>query len=105
MTRIIQMEAITIRHLWKVHGITYHPIIQIVCEMALDRSLGYDEALEEWAATELDGANFGCWPASRWHSEICYRLLKTGREITGSVADWMEERAKEVRAIADGVSP
>lgn len=98
------VEDAAVLHLWQAHGITYRPIVQIVAEMALDRSLRYAEALEDWAKAKALETPCGCWPSSRWHSEICYRLLKVDARVEGGAAAWMEARAKEVRAIADGVS-
>ena len=92
------------RHLWRAFGITYKPIVEVVAEMALDRSLRYWEALEEWATVKALETPCGCWPATRWHSEICYRLLKVDAKVDGGAAAWIEARAKEVRAIADGIS-
>lgn len=99
------VEDAAVLHLWQAHGITYRPIVQIVAEMALDRSLRYAEALEDWAQAKALETPCGCWPSSRWHSEICYRLLKVDARVEGGAAAWMEARAKEVRAIADRVSP
>lgn len=89
-------------HLWQQHGISYVPIVEIVTEMALDRSLHYQEALEDWTKAKAEAEAFS-WTSTRWHSEICYRLLKVDARIEGGAAAWMEARAKEVREIADGV--
>lgn len=97
-----------IRHLWQRHRITYKPIVTIVFDMALDSSRSYEAALEDWAATQcgppeqpIAGKRYS-WPASRWHSEICYRLLKAGEECPGGVAAWFKAEAKEVRQLAEG---
>lgn len=97
------VRCAAVMHLWQKHGITYVPIVEIITEMALDRSLRYQEALEDWATAKAE-EDFFPWPSSRWHSEICYRLLKVDARVEGGAAAWMEARAKEVRAIADGVS-
>lgn len=99
MKRLI-VTAVKI-HLWQEYRITYRPIIEIVAEMAMDMVLGYEDALNEWATAEALETPYACWPASRWHSEICYRLLKAGCEVTGGVAAWMKARAEEVRRLAD----
>lgn len=90
-----------IRHLWQRHRITYKPIVTLVYDMALDSSRSYEAALEDWAATQTVGGAW-YWPASCWHSEICYRLLKAGEECPGGVAAWFETEAKEVRQLAEG---
>jgi hypothetical protein len=90
-------------HLWKNHGITYRPIVEIVAEMALDRSLRYEDALEDWTTAKALETPYGCWPATRWHSEIGYRLLKVDAKCGGGIGPWMEARAKEVREIANGI--
>lgn len=94
------IRSAAIMHLWQEYGITYEPIVEIVTELALDRSLRYREALEDWAEAKAEEDAFA-WPASRWHSEICYRLLKVEAKVEGGAAAWIEARAKEVRAIAD----
>lgn len=38
----------------------------------LHEDMCYVEAVKAWAAYE----NGGAWPPERWHSEICYRLVK-----------------------------
>lgn len=92
-----------VQHLWEAHRITYRPIVMVVFAMALYEGKSYEEALEDWADYEqVDEGHH--WPASRWHSEICYRLLKAGAEAAGGVPDWMQQRAKEVRELADRVS-
>jgi len=98
----------TIRHLLQRHRITYKPIVTIVYDMALDSSRSYEAALKDWAATQcgppeqpIAGKRYS-WPASRWHSEICYRLLKAGEECPGGVAAWFEAEAKEVRQLVEG---
>lgn len=105
MERRENVEDAATLHLWQRYRVTYRPIVQIVAEMALDRSLRYAEALEDWATAKALETPYGCWPSTRWHSEICYRLLKAGDECPGGAAAWMEARAKEVREIADRVSP
>ena len=96
------IRSAAILHLWQVYGITYEPIVEIVTELALDRSLRYLEALEDWAKAKAERDAFA-WPSTRWHSEICYRLLKVEANVEGGAAAWIEARAKEVRAIADGI--
>ena len=97
------VEDAAVLHLWKAHGITYRPIVQIIAEMALDRSLRYAEALEEWVTAKALETPYGCWPATRWNSEIGYRLLKANAKCGGGIGPWMEARAKEVRDIANRV--
>lgn len=85
-------------------GVNYRPVVMIVFDMALSPGKPYREALADWAAYEDFGNALLQWPACRWHSEICYRLLKAGADVPEGVAAWFDERAREVRAIADGVS-
>lgn len=91
-----------IRHLWKDYRITYRPIISIVAVMAMDEARRLDDALQWWADFEAVGKPFA-WPATRWRSNICYRLLKVGQEAPGGLEQWFKDRAREVREIADGV--
>lgn len=91
----------SVRHLWEAHRITYRPIVMVVHAMALDEGRTYEQVLQDWAAYEKVGGSY--WPASRWHSEICYRLLKAGVELD-DVKDWMQQQAKEVRELANGIS-
>lgn len=108
----IMREARTARaavqHLWQAHRITYRPIVMVVFGMALDERRTYEQVLQDWADYEQMGENHHRWPASRWHSEICYRLLKAEAEIPGGVLGgipaWMQQRAKEVRELADRIS-
>lgn len=91
-----------VRHLWEKYRITYRPIVMVVHAMALDEKRTYRQVLQDWAEYEevQEGHH---WPASRWHSEICYRLLKAGAD-TDSVPDWMQRAAEEVRELADRIS-
>lgn len=91
-----------IRYLWMSYGMTYRPINAILAVMAADEKRSFESALEWWALWEAEGKPFA-WPASRWRSEICYRLLKAGQEAPGGLAAWFEARAKEVRDIANRV--
>jgi hypothetical protein len=88
--------------LWQEYGITYRPIVAIVVVMAMNENLSLADALKWWAEWEAKDKSFA-WPASRWRSEICYRLLKVGQEPPGGLAAWFEARAKEVRDIANRV--
>ena len=102
----IMREARTARaavqHLWQAHRITYRPIVMVVFGMALDERRTYEQVLQDWADYEqVDEGHH--WPACRWHSEICYRLLKAGAEPE-RVSDWMKQQAKEVRELADRIS-
>lgn len=92
----------SVRHLWEAHRITYRPIVMVVFGMALDERRTYRQVLQDWADYEevKEGLH---WSATRWHSEICYRLLKAGVEPE-RVSDWMKQQAKEVRELADRVS-
>lgn len=102
----IMREARTARaavqHLWQAHRITYRPIVMVVHAMALDERRTYRQVLQDWAEYEevKEGHH---WSASRWHSEICYRLLRAGAEPE-RVSDWMKQQAKEVRELADRIS-
>ena len=102
----IMREARTARaavqHLWQSHRITYRPIVMVVFGMALDERRTYEQVLQDWADYEQVGEGHH-WPSSRWHSEICYRLLKAGAD-TDSTAAWMQQQAKEVRELADRIS-
>jgi hypothetical protein len=91
---------IAIRYLWAAFGLTYRPIVAIVAVMAEDEKRSFEEALEWWAQYEAEGKPYA-WPASRWRSEICYRLLKVGQEAPGGLAAWMQARTEEVRRIAN----
>lgn len=91
-----------IRYLWMSYGMTYRPIIAILAVMAADEKRSFESALQWWALWEAEGKPFA-WPASRWRSEICYRLLKAGQEAPGGLAAWFEARAKEVRDIANRI--
>lgn len=91
-----------IRYLWMSYGMTYRPIYAILAVMAADERRSFESALEWWARWEAEGKPFA-WPASRWRSEICYRLLKAGQEAPGGLAAWFEARAKEVRDIANRI--
>ncbi len=91
-----------IRLLWKKYHITYRPIVSIVAVMAMDETRSLDDALQWWTDFEAIGKAFS-WPASRWRSNICYRLLKVGQDAPGGLEPWFKARAKEVREIADGV--
>lgn len=91
-----------IRYLWMSYGLTYRPIVAITAVMAMDEKQSFESALEMWAEWEAEGKPYA-WPASRWRSEICYRLLKVGQDAPGGLAPWFEARAKEVRDIANGI--
>lgn len=98
------VRCAAIMHLWQRYKITYMPIVAIVATMAQDEIRGFEETLEDWAASNpCLGEIAYHWPASRWRSEICYRLLKAGEDAPGGVEEWFKARAKEVREIADGV--
>lgn len=100
--REARIARAAVQHLWQAHRITYRPIVMVVFGMALDERRTYDQVLQDWADYEqVDEGHH--WPASRWHSEICYRLLKAGAD-TDSAAAWMQQRAKEVRELADRIS-
>lgn len=93
---------VSIRYLWMAYGLTYRPIVAIVAVMAQNEKRSFEDTLKWWAQYEADGKPYA-WPASRWRSEICYRLLKVGQEPPGGLAAWFEARAKEVRDIANRV--
>lgn len=76
------------------HGVSYGPAVMVLFDMAL-KGCGYREAVDDWAGFKET------WTASRWHSEICYRLLKAG--IEERAANWFAERCEEVVRLADGV--
>ena len=80
-------------------GANRRPIVMIVFDMALSPGKPYRDALADWAAYE----DYPAQSAHRWHAEICYWLLKDRQEVPEGVAAWFEERAKEVRRLADGV--
>jgi transposase len=77
------------------HGVSYDPAVMVLFDMAL-KGCGYREAVDDWAAHKE------AWSASRWHSEICYQLLKAG--IEERTANWFAERREEVVRLADGIS-
>lgn len=89
------------QHLWQCRRITYRPIVMIVFGMALDERRTYEQVLRDWAEYE-QVSECHHWPARRWHSEICYRLLKANAD-THCVSAWMQQQAKEVRELADRI--
>lgn len=91
-----------VRHLWTAHGIAYKPIIAIVAAMAEDEELSFENALQWWAEWKAQGESYA-WPATRWKSEIAYRLLKVNAKCSGGIGLWMDARAREVREIANRV--
>lgn len=91
-----------IRHLRDSYGISYRPIVAIVSAMALNEKRSFELGLNLWAEWKAEGKPHA-WPASRWRSEICYRLLKVGQTAPGGLEAWFEDRAKEVREIANRV--
>lgn len=91
-----------INHLWGKFSITYRPIVAIVAQMATE-DISFEEALEAWTEGEAIETIYGCWPPSRWRSEICYRILKGDGEAPGSLEAWFNARVEEVRAIANGI--
>lgn len=97
-----ESAAAAVRHLWQEHGITYRPIVMVVFGMACAPDTTYWEVLEIWAQYVAECDGFPAWPASRWHSEICYKLLKAGYAGPSAEA-WMKDRAREVREIANGI--
>lgn len=56
----------------------------------LVEGLCYVEAVKAWAAYESGGI----WPPERWHSEICYRLLKAW--ILESPGLYFDRKVEEV---------
>ena len=100
--REARMSRAAVRHLWEKSKITYRPIVMVVFAMALDDRRTYEQVLQDWADYEqIDEGHR--WPASRWNSEICYRLLKAGVD-TKNVAAWMRQQAREVRELANRIS-
>lgn len=77
------------------YGVSYDPAVMVLFDMAL-KGCGYREAVDDWTAHKE------AWSASRWHSEICYQLLKAG--IEERTANWFAERREEVVRLADGIS-
>lgn len=102
--KLLEHEAATVavRHLWKEYGITYMPIVMVVFGLACAPDTTYWEVLEMLTQYVAGRDGLPAWPVNRWHSEICYKLLKSGYD-GASVEGWMEERAKEVRDIANGI--
>lgn len=88
--------------LWQEFGITYRPIVAITVVMAMDENLSFAKALRWWAEWEAKDKCFA-WPATRWRSEICFRLLVKRIDVAGGLERWFEARAKEVREYANGV--
>lgn len=68
-------------------GITHRACVMVLFAMALD-GLSYVEAVKEWA--EFDGG----WDAHRWHTEICYHLLKAW--ITEAPGLYFDKKVEEV---------
>lgn len=101
MEKEIIIDA-AILHLWEAYGLTFRPIVAIVAVMAMDEKRSFEDTLQWWAEWEAQGKSY-VWPAARWRSEICYRLLKAGQEAPGGLGAWFEARAKEVRDIANGI--
>lgn len=90
---VLFKETQKIMQWWRVD---YRPATMVLYHMALTGST-YREALEVWAEYEFDGA----WSPERWHSQICYRLLKAW--VTEPAAQWFDCRAQEVRDNASRV--
>lgn len=88
-----------IRHMNAI-GANRRPVTMIVFDMAVSPGKPYKDSLLDWAAYEDEPM----WTAHRWHTEICFWLLKDGQEVPDGVAAWFEEQAREVRRLADGVS-
>lgn len=74
-------------------GISDRACVMVLFAM-LNEDIGYEDALKVWARYE----NGGCWSAQRWHSEICYQLLKAW--ITESPGLYFDRKAEEVLASA-----
>lgn len=91
------------RTVLKKHRLLRRPFIMMVYVMARFPEFDYQAALADWAAYEEFGDGLQ-WSAARWNTEFCYWLIKTRADVPNGVAAWFAERAREVRAIADGVS-
>lgn len=81
-------------------GIEYRAATMVLFGMVAE-DVTYWESLRCFADYERvhEGISFA---PERWHSEICYRLIKAW--IIEPPAQWFEVMAGEVRAIADGIS-
>ena len=93
-----QCAAAAVRHLREVHGITYGPIVMVAFAMACAPDVTYSDVLECLAQY------VGGFDAQRWHTEICYHLLKSGTDLSSGTEQWFVDRAKEVRDIANRIS-
>lgn len=77
------------------YGVAGVPATMILFCMAAE-GMRYHEALAEWAAFKAT------YSECRWHSEVCYALLKAG--IEERAADWFAARVREVKEIENGIS-
>lgn len=81
-------------------GANRRPIVMIVFDMAVTPGKPYRDALADWAAYEDEPV----WPADRWHTEICYWLLKSRQEVPEGVAAWFDKQVGEVLQLAGRIS-
>lgn len=72
-------------------GIRHRACVMVLLAMVMEPRLTYREALKLWAEYEFDGA----WPPERWHSEICYHMLKAW--VTEPPEQFFDELAQKVR--------
>lgn len=80
-------------------GIKYRAATLVLFGM-VEADLTYWESLTCFADWERqhDGVRF---PVERWHSEVCYQLIKAW--IIEPPAQWLEVMAGEVKQLADGI--
>jgi hypothetical protein len=101
-----EVARATIRHLYANHNITYRPIVIVVATMAWDPDLKYWDALDEWSRRGykiMNQPTLDWMGKTQWHAEFCYRVLKSGAVVEAGVDKWFEDRAKEVRELANRI--
>ena len=95
-----------IRYLYEDHNITYRPVVIIIATMAMIDDLEYWDALDEWSRKGykiMDQPSLDWMTKTQWHAEFCYRVLKSGAVVEAGVDKWFEDRAKEVRELANRI--
>ena len=100
----IEWVRLAVRHLYEEFNITFKPIVYLVAVMAAFPEMDYWDVLIEWsrhAHKILRQPSLEWMNSIQWHSELCYRVMKSGAEPEAGLEKWFEDRAKEVRELAD----
>ena len=74
------------------HGVKDRACTMVLYTM-LSEGMLYRDALDCWAEYELGGI----WAPERWHSEICYALLRAGLQVHPDI--WFGQLVGEVAAL------